>query len=139
MILLGIITHDQRGLFFGRGYGWRLMFVRSWVRIPALYTGWTLGHFSHWFVVKIALFVWKDRKNQKRPGLAHFLRRIILIKKYVFERFLHRPIHTNCVCCCGIRQTVALPQRERKFSISALIQSTAESTDCCGKCEWALI
>ena len=33
--------------------------------------------------------------------------------------------------------TVAFPQRDWKFSISALIQSTAESTDPCGKCESA--
>ena len=26
------------------GYGWRLMFVRLWVRIPAPYTGWTYFH-----------------------------------------------------------------------------------------------
>ena len=35
------------------------------------------GHdiFSHWFVVKIVLFVWKrPRINKKRPGLAHFLK-----------------------------------------------------------------
>ena len=41
------------------------------VRIPAPYTGWT-WQFSHWFVVKIVLFGWKDRKQtKKRPGLAH--------------------------------------------------------------------
>ena len=42
------------------------MFERSWVWIPVLYTGWTFGHFSHWFVVKIVLFVWKDRNKLKR-------------------------------------------------------------------------
>ena len=51
------------------GYGRQLMSERLWVRIPALYTGWTL-HFSRLFVVKIVLFVWKDRT---RPGLNHFL------------------------------------------------------------------
>ena len=44
------------------GYGWWLMFQRSWVRILAPYTGWT-WHFSHWFVVKIVIvLVWKDWK-----------------------------------------------------------------------------
>ena len=42
------------------GYGRQLMFKRSWVQITALYTGWT-WYFSNWFVVKIVLFVWKDR------------------------------------------------------------------------------
>ena len=44
------------------GYGWRLMFEWSWVRILAPNTGW-IDIFSDWFVVKIVLmFVWKDRK-----------------------------------------------------------------------------
>ena len=30
-----------RGEPWSSGYGWRLMFKRSWVRIPAPYTGWT--------------------------------------------------------------------------------------------------
>ena len=34
--------------------------------------------------------------------------------------------------------TVVFPQRERKFSISALTQSTVESTDRYCKCEWPL-
>ena len=46
------------------GYRRRLMFQRLWIRILAPETGWTL-YFSHWFVVKIVLFVWKDRKNWK--------------------------------------------------------------------------
>ena len=51
------------------GYGRRLMFERLWVRIPAPYGQ---DIFSHWFVVKIVLFVWKDEKFTKKwPGLAH--------------------------------------------------------------------
>ena len=34
--------------------------------------------------------------------------------------------------------TVAFPQRDRKFSISVLTQSTAENADYCGKRESAL-
>ena len=41
------------------GYGWWLMFGRSWVQIRILDDH--LG-FSHWFVVKIVLFVWKNWK-----------------------------------------------------------------------------
>ena len=47
------------------GYGRRLMFQRSWVQIPALYTGWK-WHFSHLFVVKIVKCVWKDDNKWKR-------------------------------------------------------------------------
>ena len=45
------------------GYGRRLMFQRSWVQIPAPYTRWT---FSHLFVVKIVMCVWKDKNKWKR-------------------------------------------------------------------------
>ena len=34
------------------------------------------GHFSHWFAVKIVLFVWKDRRlKKKRPGWPIFKKR----------------------------------------------------------------
>ena len=45
------------------GYGWRHMFCRPWVQIPAPYTGWT---FLHLFVVKIVMFVWKDENKIRR-------------------------------------------------------------------------
>ena len=44
------------------GYGWRLMFERSWVRILAPYTGWTFGHFFTFICCKIVMFDWKDQK-----------------------------------------------------------------------------
>ena len=61
------------------GYGRRLMFRRSWVWIPALYTGWT---FSHLFVVKVVMmFVWKDKKKRKRGrGWPIFLKKYTLLK-----------------------------------------------------------
>ena len=46
------------------GYGRGLMFWRSWVQIPAPYTGWTF--YSHIFVVKIVMFVWKGENKWKR-------------------------------------------------------------------------
>ena len=49
-----------RGMGGSPGYGMRLMFRRLWVRIPALYTGWT---FFTFFVVKIVI---KDKNKQKR-------------------------------------------------------------------------
>ena len=36
-----------------------------------------------------------------------------------------------------LRQTVAFPQEDRKFPISALTQPTVENTDCCIQCESA--
>ena len=50
------------------GYGWWLMFERSWVRIPAKYTGWT---FFTLICCKNCIVCLKRPK--KRPGLAHFL------------------------------------------------------------------
>ena len=36
--------------------------------------------FSHWFVVKIVLFVSNDRKQmKKRPELAHYLKKNIMV------------------------------------------------------------
>ena len=40
-----------------------------------------------------------------------------------------------CVFRVRLRQKVALLRRDRKFPISALTQSTAESADRCGECE----
>ena len=58
-------------------YERRLMFRRSWVRIPALFTGWTF--FSHLIVVKIAKFVWKDKYEWKRGlGMAYFFKKTYL-------------------------------------------------------------
>ena len=52
-------------------YGWRLMYVRLWVRILVPYTGWTFGHFFTLICCKIVLHVWKNRKwTKKRPGLS---------------------------------------------------------------------
>ena len=45
------------------GFGRRLMFQRSWVRILAHLLD---GHFSHLFVVKIVMCVWKDENKWKR-------------------------------------------------------------------------
>ena len=56
------------------GYERRRLFQRSWVWIPALYTGWTF--FTHLFIVKILMCVWKDENKLKRGrGLAHFLKK----------------------------------------------------------------
>ena len=43
------------------------MFQRLWVRIPALYTGWT---FFTSICCKILMFE-KTKINEKRPGMAH--------------------------------------------------------------------
>ena len=50
----------RAGALWSSGYGGWHKFERSWVRIPTPYTWWTF--FSHWIVVKIVLFVWKDWK-----------------------------------------------------------------------------
>ena len=61
------------------GYGRRLMYERSRVWVPAPYNGGT-WHFSHWFVIKIVLFVWKDRKLA-RVG-PFFKNKVLLIEGY---------------------------------------------------------
>ena len=49
------------------GYGRRLTFWRSWVRIPVPYTGWTFFPFIH--CKTVFMFVWKRPKiNEKEAG-----------------------------------------------------------------------
>ena len=66
------------------GYGRRLIFQRSWVWIPALYTGWT---FSLLFVIKIVMFLWKDENKRKRGWDGPFL------KKLIFSMDHTRPVY----------------------------------------------
>ena len=43
--IMNQLVHKKLGWEpWSSGYGKRLMFQRSWVRIPALYTGWTFFH-----------------------------------------------------------------------------------------------
>ena len=42
-----------------------------------------------------------------------------------------------CIFCVHLWQTVAFPQEDRKFSISALTQPTEENADRCIYCESA--
>ena len=61
LILSILIKTSSNQEPWSSGYGRRLVFQRSSVRIPALYTGWT-----HLFVVKIVFCVWKDEIKWKR-------------------------------------------------------------------------
>ena len=51
------------------GYGRRLMFQRSWVQIPAPYTGWT---FFHIYLLQNCNVVWKDGNKWKRGRDGQF-------------------------------------------------------------------
>ena len=68
-----ISGHDAKSqpqhisLPWSSGYGRRLTFRRSWVWIPAPYTGWT-WHFSHWFFVKICIVCLKRPKIKEKRG-----------------------------------------------------------------------
>ena len=71
-------------MFLGRepwssGYGSRLTFQRSWVRIPAPDTGWT---FFTLICCKNCIVCLKRPKikTKKRPGLAQFLKINVLYK-----------------------------------------------------------
>ena len=47
------------------------MLEKSWVRIPAPYTGWTFGHFAHLFVVKTVCLK-RPKINEKEAGVGPF-------------------------------------------------------------------
>ena len=96
------------------GFGRRLVYWRSWVRIPALYTGWTFSN------VKIVMIAWKDQKTKKRPGMAY------LNKKVTAKKVL------NCsgarsAPSTGSSSTTATIQRTRS-SPSRWSSSTTPST-----------
>ena len=55
--------------------------------------------------------------------------------KEVSECSLHKGLFTLVRI---LQWTVVFLKRDRKFSISALRQSTAENADCCSECESAL-
>ena len=60
------------------GYGRRLTFWRSWVRIPVPYTGWAF--FTLICCKLVLMFVWKRLKiNEKEVGDGPFLKQIGLI------------------------------------------------------------
>ena len=65
------------------------MVERSWVRIPAPYSGWTC-HFFTLICGKNCTVCLKDPKKEKnRPGLAHFFKKN---KVYRFFHFVFLPI-----------------------------------------------
>ena len=99
------------------------MFERLWVRIPAPYGQ---DIFSHWFVVKIVLFVWKDEKFTKKwPGLAH------LKKTYKFVVFagtsgifrIRKNMHRTMVS----KQTQRSGHPDSNFKLSGLGISFSDS------------
>ena len=65
------------------------MFVRLWVWIPVLFTGWTLRPFSHWFVAKNTVCLKKTESKRKRGRV-----RIISSKKIIT---LFQSVHSRRV------------------------------------------
>ena len=65
--------------------------------------------------------------------------RVVLTEKLHILRYVNYDLNSDyksSITLVWIPQwTVVFPPRERKFSISALTQSTAESGDCCDTCE----
>ena len=43
-LIITVVERIKGRESWSSGYGWRLVFQRLWVRIPATYTGWTLFH-----------------------------------------------------------------------------------------------
>ena len=72
------------------------MLERSWVRIPAPYTGWTFGHL---FVVKIVCLK-RPKINEKEAGVGPFFKlmrwlrytRFILMSRFARNSFKNNPV-----------------------------------------------
>ena len=100
--------------FFGlepwfSGYGWRLMFWRSWVRIPSLYTRWTF------FVVTIVLFVKKDVNKLKRGRKLP-----IFLKKAIFQIISVAACFSSDNRAIDIRALVAAPSSSSSSTLSVV-------------------
>ena len=62
------------------GYGWRLMFERSWVWILAPYTGWRFGHFFTLIFCKNCVVCLKRPKiNQKEARVGPFFKKTFFL------------------------------------------------------------
>ena len=57
------------------GYEKQLMFERSWVQIPVLYTGWTRHIFRLICCENCIVCLKRPKINKKRPGFAQFLKK----------------------------------------------------------------
>ena len=100
--------------FFGlepwfSGYGWRLMFWRSWVRIPSPYTRWTF------FVVTIVLFVKKDVNKLKRGRKLP-----IFLKKAIFQIISVAACFSSDNRAIDIRALVAAPSSSSSSTLSVV-------------------
>ena len=94
-------------------------------------------HFHINLLQRNYFFVCKRPKiNGKEAGMVHLKKRWRLRKDR--RTWLLKAHSHYCVFRMRLQQTVALLCRDRKIPISALTQSTAESADRCGECEWAL-
>ena len=59
------------------GYGWQLMFERSWVWILVPYTGWTFGHFFTLIFCKNGIVCLERPKiKEKEAGVGPFVKRL---------------------------------------------------------------
>ena len=76
------------------GNGIRLMFWKSWVRIPAQYSGWRI------FVVKIVMmFVWRDKnKWEKNLRKAHFYKKCCRQTSFRRRRFWRTSCWSSSLC-----------------------------------------
>ena len=69
------------------GYGWRLMFWRSWVRIPALYTGWK---FFNIYLLPNLECLFEKTKKQKEAMDGPFFKKIKILIAELFPKMVLR-------------------------------------------------
>ena len=93
---LRIVNSYKETKWIGRepwssGYGWPLMFVRSWVQIPAQYTGWTFFHIDLLSKLYQCLFEKKTKKTKRGRGWPIFIKKET--KWMDIEMFIDRHLH----------------------------------------------
>ena len=96
------------------GYGRRLTFQRSWVRIPALHTGWTFFHIPI-FAVKICNVCLKRPKiNEKEAGVGPFKKHAPFLSMHMAHLINHFvPTRNHCYRLYVLLTVTLISDRKR--------------------------
>ena len=78
---------------WSRGYERRLMFERLWVWLLALCTGWAWHFFTLICCKTCNVCLKRQKMNEKRPGLAHFLKKVLTKTFSLFQNYPPMDVH----------------------------------------------
>ena len=90
-----------------------------------------------WYYIKIFIncYIITDAAT---CAVQWWIGHLLELQKYPRVESKQKPLKGSFTLVQIPQKTIALTQRDRKFSISVLMQSSVENADRCGKCESAL-